>query len=377
MFKELLHILFTPLAALFPFLAPMVLPELIVTNFIGVVFWVGFKEIKKKGKFNVPLSTATTLIDETKTLMDYQKKRVIKLLTPSNLKLTFDRLKSYISGDLVVKPPIIQDDVYASVATTALMTQNYDMLDGPMGKIFIQSIRERFPSLKDANISEISQQMHQYTTPDQIRGVLNEIKGKMFEHMVDNAENTDGDKWVAHLFKNEQHPSTDIVFENSDTHQQLAVSLKATDNPGIIEKALTKYPADQILSTDEVKHKYFENNDTVQSSHISDAHVTEVTKETFDKLLHDSKTYQDMHGAETMSIGAAVALILSLWPFVVAYYRKKITADQLKQASVHILGTYGERLALKLLAVAVFGPIALWTFLAKTIIQGTDAGGRN
>ena len=116
----------------------------------------------------------------------------------------------------------------------------------------------------------------------------------------------------------------------------------------------------------------------VQSSHISDAHVTEVTKETFDKLLHDSKTYQDMHGAETMSIGAAVALILSLWPFVVVCLQKeKITADQLKQASVHILGTYGERLALKFLAVAVFGPIALWTLLAKTIIQVTDAGGIN
>jgi ssDNA-binding Zn-finger/Zn-ribbon topoisomerase 1 len=372
-FKELLHLLFAPIAALFPFLAPMVLPELIVTNFIGVAFWVGFKEVKKKGKFNVPLSAAITLMTETSNLFKYQKDRVIKLLTPVNIKTTFDRLKSYFSGDLVVKPTVVQDDVYASIAMAALMTGSYDELNGPMGKIFIQSIRERFPDLKNASLDQISDHMHQYN-PAQMTGVVNEVKGKMFEHMVVDAENKNGDHWVAHLFKNETHPSTDMVLENSDTHEKLAISLKATDSHEIIEKALSRYPSDHIITTSEVQDKYYVNNDMVSSSYISNAHVTEVTKENFDQLLHESKTDSSIHSGAGMGIGSAVALMLSLWPFVIAYYRKKIDIDQLKEACKHILGTYGERLAVKIVELMVFGPIVVWTLLAKTIIQVTDYG---
>ena len=69
---------------------------------------------------------------------------------------------------------------------------------------------------------------------------INTIKGKVFEILVTDTENSDGDAWTAHMHSDETYPGSDIVFTNPETGQQLDVSLKAVpiQNRDIIEEAL-------------------------------------------------------------------------------------------------------------------------------------------
>jgi hypothetical protein len=372
-FKQLLSLFFS-LFSVIPMVNPLIFAELVVTTFVGVIFWVGFKEVKKKGSFSVPFSALVEVSKETKKIVSYQINKFSKLMTKNNILIVVKRMREYYTGEVVVKTPVIRDNVYTSIAMVALKTRDYDKLEGPMGEMFLDAIRERFSKLKNAEVEEIAEHMQNYDE-EQMQGVITMIKGKMFEHMVEKAENTDGDRWVAKLFENESHPSTDIIFENSDTHERLAVSLKATDSPELIEKALSKYPSDEVITTNEVYDNYFKEHDMVSSSGISNEYVTNVTEENFDKLLHQSKTHQDFDGGKVVGAGAAVALTVSLWPFVVAYLRGKISSEYLKKACVHILGVSGERMAVKLLAFSTFGPVILWGLLATTVIQVTEGGG--
>ena len=61
----------------------------------------------------------------------------------------------------------------------------------------------------------------------------------MFEILVSENENSDGDDWTAYMHSEETFPGSDIVFTNHYTGQQLDISLKAVSvqNRDIIEEA--------------------------------------------------------------------------------------------------------------------------------------------
>ena len=75
-------------------------------------------------------------------------------------------------------------------------------------------------------IEEISEHFQQYDI-SQLEGATNTIKGKMFEILITNQENTDSDNWSAKMHEDESFPGSDIIFMNSETNETLEVSLKA------------------------------------------------------------------------------------------------------------------------------------------------------
>ena len=114
-----------------------------------------------------------------------------------------------------------------------------------MGSIFLDSIRDRWPELKDASLSEISNKMGS-TLKIKFR-VLSNIKGKFFENLVEYHENNDGDEWTAVLHDDESYPGSDIVLTNMENGEVFNLSLKATNDLGYIENALLRYPEIPIL----------------------------------------------------------------------------------------------------------------------------------
>ena len=76
----------------------------------------------------------------------------------------------------------------------------------------------------------------------------------MFEIMITDAENNDGDEWMAKMHTDERFPGSDITFSNIETGEELEVSLKALSSEGtkIIESALAKYPDIPIMTTKEM-----------------------------------------------------------------------------------------------------------------------------
>ena len=67
-------------------------------------------------------------------------------------------------------------------------------LQGPIGREFVEAIRDLFPDLREANLEQIAEHMRTYG-PEQLMGVMNEIKGKFFERLVAHYENSDDDQW--------------------------------------------------------------------------------------------------------------------------------------------------------------------------------------
>ena len=255
------------------------------------------------------------------------------------------------------------------------MQHDYTKLEGPLGDIFIQSIRDRWSSkLSDASVEEIAEYMTVYDT-EQLVGVMNVIKGKMFEHMVELHENADGDEWGAALHEDESYPGSDIVFTNLETGEIVEVSLKAVNDPSIIETALRRYPDIPILTTSEMEGP-FGGMERISTTDISHDELSVDADEMFDELMTltsaASAEAQTMLGVGT---GTAAAGVIQLWPFVAAYSRGRISKDDLNKAFKAVLGDGGEALAGRVAMAALFGPIYAWYLLARGIVGLTSSEG--
>ena len=200
----------------------------------------------------------------------------------------------------------------------------------------MESIRDRWPDLSDASIDEISTYMSTNYSDEQIPGVINTIKGKFFENLSEIHENADGDEWTALLHEDESYPGSDMIITNSETGDTMELSLKATSNENYLESALLRYPDVRILSTSEVADE-FGDLDRVIASEFSNKEIEEITELNFDELVNRLVPFKRSSVVSSAATGVAVATIIGLWPFVVAYMRKRITLEQLRS---HARGSF-------------------------------------
>jgi hypothetical protein len=369
-FLHLLRFVFS-LLILIPGVPATFVAELIVTNLIGVLFWVGFDEARSTGSFGVPKRMLGRVRRLTVELVRHQVKAVKGVLTPGNLRKVRNRIRAWLTGDIVL-PEHAPAEAFVAGAFAALMREEYSELNGPLGEVFLQSIRDRWSrQLSDASVEEIAEYMTQYDT-DQIVGVMNVIKGKMFEHLVEIHENADGDEWGATLHDDESYPGSDIVFTNLETGEQLEVSLKAVKDPSIIEHALGRYPDIPILTTSEMEGP-FADLDIVATTDVSHDELSENANEIFEEMMAiSSATAGRTETILGVGAGTAATGVAHLWPFVAAYLRGRISKDVLNTAFIKVLGDQGPDLARRVAMAAVFGPIYAWYLLARGIIGLTS-----
>jgi hypothetical protein len=198
-------------------------------------------------------------------------------------------------------------------------------------------------------------------------GVINVIKGKMFEHLVAIHENTDGDEWKARLHEDESYPGSDIIFTNVETGDEIEVSLKAVEGAPIIEAALLKYPDIPIITTSEVGNMY-SDDPRISAFDMNHSELHQNTEEFLASLTAASDRSQAMLG---VAAGTAAASIIQLWPLIIARLRDRITQDQLEEAFVELLGEQGKKLAVRVALAGILGPIYAWYLLAKGVMNLT------
>ena len=346
-----------------PGLNPLIFAELFTTNLVGVLFWVGFRELARKGKFTIPISAFKEILVESRNLYDFQYSHLKASLSLDKLQNIGNRLRVWFDGNIPLDKAHLRGEVFTTIAMSWLLSAQYGRLDGPLGKEFILAIRDRYPELADASIDEIADFMSNYDA-EQMAGVTNLIKGKLFERLVTRYENADGDVWVAHMYSDESHPDSDIIFLNTATGEQIDISLKATDDPQYIEEALRRYPDTPILTTDEVAAS-FADSDRVIDSGISNDDLNQVTEDNFDTLLEHLPLY-DVGSAHAGGITARA--IFSLWPFVRAWSDKRITDQQMEQAFLKVMGKSGSALASRISYSAILGPVYAWYMLARGVM---------
>ncbi len=332
------------------------------------MFWIGFEEARKSGSFAIPLRTVSRIVDETKALYLHQYAIIKRGLSPANLRMMGERIAAWVRGDIPHNAARMRGVLFAAAAMAYLLARKTDQFEGPLGKIFIQAIRDRVPKLADAEHTEIAEHMSNYN-PAELAGVINMVKGRMFELLVKQHENADGDTWTARVHDDQSSPGSDLIFTDERTGRIVEMSLKATDSPAYIENALLRYPDIPIMTTEEVAI-HFDGHPSVYGTAFPNAALTEITEENFVTMLNK---LPPISAVEVGGAGVAAAAIAKLWPFVAAYIRGRITSAQLRQTSVRVLGESGKLLAVRLGYGALLGPVFAWYLLARGVILLTNA----
>lgn len=374
-FKHLLSFGFS-LFSVIPMVNPLIIAELLVTNLVGVLFWIGFVETKKSGSFSIPLNTLLSIGSKTKQIFTYQFEVLKNTLTIDNMKLFGKRFKQWVTGDFIQEQKVLNGEIFANVAMVYLLTDQHEKLQGPLGDVFIEAIRLRWSAQfnEDTSVVEIADKFKEYDS-ESLEGAISTIKGKMFEIMVANAENVDNDVWQAKMHEDESFPGSDIVFTNTQTKETLEVSLKATgaEDTSIIEHALDKYPDLPIMTTDEAAALYGDNPN-VFGSGIEHEELQNITEDRIDELINSIEQVDATH---VVIGGVTVGTIAAIWPFTMAYFRKKISYEDYERAIVKIVGDSGAMFASRMAYAVLLGPIFAWYLLARGVDMAVVSASKN
>ena len=361
-FKELLGFAFS-LFSIIPGVNPLIFAEFFVTNFIGILFYIGFSQLKNSGEFKSQYLNAANL---TRELFKHQWSVLKNIFNLENLKKVGTRIWDYLNGNLPIDQKFLNGEIFATVGMAYLLSGEYEKLEGPLGETFIKAIRLRWSSQfsDDSSLLEIADRFREYDA-EQIPGVINNIKGKMFELMVEEAENLDGDTWKAELHSNESFPGSDIVLTDLNSGKTIEISLKAAalENTNIIENALVKYPNIPIMTTNEISQLY-KDNPQVFGSGISHKELHNITEQNFDELINKIEPINEY---KVVFGGVVFSSISILYPFVIAFIKKRINEQQLRKLFIRVMGDSGAKLASRLSYAIVFGPIFAWWLLARGI----------
>lgn len=373
LFKIVLGLFFS-LFSVVPWMNPLIFAEVAATNVFGLVCLLGFQNLKKNRGF-VPGSIK--LARETRKLLKLQYamlETALKQLSPENLKQIGLRLKDYLLGNVILEQRKLNGEFFTTAAFAYLLAnpEQHEKLEGPLGDTFIQAIRSRWSSQfhEETPVSEIAERFREYS-PEEMIGAQNTIQGKMFEIMVENAENQDGDAYFAKMHTDESFPGSDIVFYDAEKNEQIEVSLKAyaEDQTGAIEAALAKRPDMPIMTTDEVS-RHFEDNPQVFGSGIAHKDLEQQVNEQMQALVGEKITLPEVTGV------AAGAGALALYPLLIAYIKGAIPKEYLEEEFKRVLGDTGIRLSIYISCLTVLGPIFAWWLLAKGVFSIASAGGR-
>lgn len=365
LFRTLLGFGFS-LFSIVPGINPLIFAEFFVTNLVGILFLFGFREVKAEGSFQIPKRMVLEAVTLSKDLFTHQYGILQNVLSPENIKVVAQRVADYLRGDFPVDMRLINGEGFATVSMAYLLSGQADKLDGPLGEAFLEAIRLRWSAQlgPDASQADIAALFREYE-PEQMEGAINTIKGKMFEIIVSDTENQDGDDWVATMHSDESYPGSDIIFFNEEIGVQVEVSLKAASvsNSNIIESALAKYPDMPIMTTEELAQVY-QDDPRVFGSGITNEELSNITEENVEKLL---QIMVPVSQQEVVVGGVTIGTAAALWPFVMAYLRGRISRESLDLVFKHVLGEAGVSLAARLTYATIFGPIFAWYLLARGV----------
>lgn len=361
----------TTVLSFVPF-SPIALAELIATDALGVVYLVGFREMAAGDSFRLRPRALLVARHEAASLVRYQVARVRDLLTTRRLRAVGSRLRAWLRGEAIA-PPRTTLDAITAASLASLAAGHHDALAGPVGALFVQSVRDIHPHLAHASLAEMAEFMSAYDE-HQLAGVLANLKGRLFERMVEAGENADGDGVFATLHPDRNHPSTDLVIHDTDQGHVFAVSLKGTDDPQDIERALARYPEDAVWTTDEVAQRLTDDPRVVGVG-IAHTDLEAVTRSNFEALLEQEPPgHFEVAGAAAAGSGLVAAA--QLWPYLVARMRGRIGDTEMQRVAERVLGAACVRGAIHWVAFASVGPLYAWFLLARTCLRLAGDGRR-
>ncbi len=116
--------------------------------------------------------------------------------------------------------------------------------------IILAALRRSAKKFEDASVEEIGEILDSYDE-NQIPGLVNNVKGILFELEFVEIENNDGDSIFAYQFEQTNYPTYDIQLIDEQTGAIEEVQLKATSSASYVKNWMDEH-GENIVVTDEV-----------------------------------------------------------------------------------------------------------------------------
>ncbi|GAW34981.1 hypothetical protein RA2_02039 [Roseovarius sp. A-2] len=200
------------------------------------------------------------------------------------------------------------DDVTRRSAAVVLAVTFQRLIDDPdhawrpEEALVLDALRRSNNDLAEASEADLAHYLADLE-PDQLRGVVSNVKGIYHELVFAAAEDADADTVLAQLPEATNHPGSDVEFM-VDGNIIGAVQLKAVASPDYIYEHLSRYPDIDILATEEVAAMI----PGISSSGFSNAELEAEVRGALDLDLGDtiSKELLEAAGASVL-VSAAFA----------------------------------------------------------------------
>lgn len=167
----------------------------------------------------------------------------------------------------------------------------------------LDALRRSTACLNDASVEQLAGYVGSLS-PDQLRGVVSNVKGIYHELLFVHAENIDADQVTARVFEANNHPGADVEFL-VDGNVIQAVQLKAVTSPAAIKEHLARYPEIEVVATEETAAAM----PSIATSGFSNAELSQQVKAVLSELPGDSLEEEVTDGAMASALlaGAVTA----------------------------------------------------------------------
>ena len=119
--------------------------------------------------------------------------------------------------------------------------------------VVLAALRRSAKKFENASLEQISEILNSYDE-NQIPGLVNNVKGILFELEFVEIENTDGDSIFAYQFEQTNYPTYDVQLIDEQTGEIEEIQLKATNSASYVKSWMDEH-GDNIVVTDEVAEK--------------------------------------------------------------------------------------------------------------------------
>lgn len=187
--------------------------------------------------------------------------------------------------------------------TLQRLVENADRSWSLEESLVLDALRRSTSSLREASNEELADYIAALA-PEQLRGVVSNVKGIYHELLFVHAENIDADNVAARVFETTNHPGADVEFF-VDTDTIHSVQLKAVASPAAIFEHLARYPDIEVVVTEEVAAQLT----GISSSGFFNTEMTVRVEDVLSELSSASITNEIANSAATSSLlaGAVAA----------------------------------------------------------------------
>ena len=167
----------------------------------------------------------------------------------------------------------------------------------------------------ESQLMDFREKVDSLNSESELHGLLNGVKGKLFEMKYVDELNSGGlpDGWHADLAKSATQPGWDLEIVNDHGATQDFISLKATEHVSYVKEALDRYPDIDVVTTSEV---YGAMVGTPEGALLVDGGISDITLQS---------TAQDAADGSAAGLDGAMLSVLALGP---AAYRHFVNSDK-------------------------------------------------